>query len=454
MRRLAITVFSFLTVTCGGEGGELPPPEEVSPDVSIQDDQPKSEIAPDVTQIVKPLWNLVLPTGGATSHLARSEKGGIIYATGSGKVYAVQDSGNIEWTWPDDDDQMDVPAIDAQIYTPAVGKEGILYMGTGLHTLLAVNKNGSGRFSLDLDGDVTGAPAIPDGGKARLVVAATDAGSIYTVKDLGQLKPYVLAKRVGDKAIPDPLPGTQPIVAPVAADKENEVAIILGASNLYCFNLPDLYPLWTYPLPEGRTATSNPIMLADKSVLFATGAVPTGEYYEQHFLLRVDFYGNLMEGYPAAVDMQSKKTAIISLSQGIKDWLLLGTNNAGLVVFDMEGMSVFKSVSAQAENFMDVAQPVQGNDGLIYFNAFPSFIYVLSEQAEVLWYKDFDELDDPSIGAQLAPSSPLVLMDGTVVFHAGNFMYAVKRSDAGPSGATWPRFGGNDFNTGNFADPE
>jgi outer membrane protein assembly factor BamB len=442
-----------LASACSGDDGGMLPPTDTGEEKETRFGKPDGEDS-DATASgpCSSLWNLSLPTGGASTHPALG-KGGVVYVAASEALYAVSTDGKLMWAWPADDTEGKVPPVEAQLYTPVIGKEGVLYMGTGLQKLLAINKNGSGRFTIDLDGDVTGAPALPKGGKDQLIVAMTDSGALYTVKDLGQNKPWILAGRSGEKAVKDPVPGIQPIIGPWTQDGASETAFVLARSALHCFRVTDLEPLWSYPMPEGLVATSNMVMDDEGHVLFGSGGTPVGGEYQTHYVLSVTASGELVDGFPATVDLLGKVTTIVTLSQGIKDRILLGTTTAGLILYDVGSMYLYKTVTGQDQNITDVAQPIQSDDGHVYFGAFPSFVYALTEQAEVLWYKDLDELD-PSIGAQLRPSSPLILSDGTVIFHAGYFLVAAHCTDSGPANVAWPRFGGNDQNTGNYSDPE
>jgi len=398
-------------------------------------------------------YSMQLPTGGAGTHLALGE-GGVVHVTGSGKLYTLRadKTGTYHWIWPDNDTQGAVEPIDAQLFTPVVGSNGTIYMGTGDERLLAVNKGGEGRWVFELDGQFSGAPAVFKGAeKKNKIFVVTDKGSLYYIKDIGQEFPYDPWKKQGDQGIKNPKPGEQPIIGPKFGGGDDEQTIwVLSLSGMQCFDSTG-YPMWEYELPAEYTATSNAVMNGEGHAFFVAGKDPTGDYYHEHYLMEVNQAGEDGEGSNVFIDLPGITTEVVSLSIGNNDRLLMGTSNAGLIIFNQQTGKVYKHMVADEENFLKVAQPVQAKNGFIYMGVFPTWIYVLGMDGEVLWKLDLDAFD-PSIKAQLQPSSPLILSDGMVLFHSGQWVTAIECSDSGPSESPWPRFGGNDRNSGNIHD--
>lgn len=444
----------FAWVGCSSDGGSLPPPPgEIVSDKIGFGETGVEDTSSGVTCDIR--WSMQLPTGGAGTHPALGLNG-VVHVTGSGKLYTLHadQTGTYDWIWPDNDTQEAVEPIDAQLFTPVVASNGTIYMGTGDQRLLAVNKGGEGRWVFDLDGQFSGAPAVYKGADAKQkLFVVTDEGSLYCIKDIGQEFAHEVWKKEGEQAIQNPKPGVQPIIGPkFGGGAEKETIWVLSLSGMQCF-AADGFPLWTYQLPEGYTATSNAVMNDEGEALFVAGKDPTGDYFKEHYLMKVNQDGEDGEGSNVLIELPGIVTEIVSMSIGNNDRLLMGTSNAGLIIFNMKSGTVYKHMVADQENFLRVAQPVQAKNGFIYMGVFPTWLYVLGLDGEVLCRVDLDEFD-PSIKAQLEPSSPLILSDGTVIFHSGQWVTALKASDSGPSESPWPRFGGNDKNSGNMHDSD
>ena len=451
---------------CSSGGASLPPPpgETVSDKIGFGEG---SVVDTSNGVVCEKLWSMQLATGGAGTHPALSD-GGLAYVTGSGKLYALraEKTGVEEWVWPDYElrearesaVEPDVEPIDAQLYTPVVGPNGTIYMGTGDERLLAVNKSGKGRWVFDLGGYASGAPAVYEGCKKaeykNKVFVVTDNGLVYGIKDVAQNKAIEKWKMEGEQAIQNPKPGTQPIVGGrFGGGDELETIWVLALDGMECYAGWDGFHLWSYELPEGYTATSNAVMDGQGNALFVAGKDkdPDAPYYHEHYLMKVTSGGVDAPDSNVAIELPGIVTEVVSLSIGNNDWLLMGTSNAGLVIFNQKTGKVYKHMVADAENFLKVAQPVQAKNGFIYMGVFPTWIYVLGIDGEVLCSFDLDEFD-PSIKAQLQPSSPVILEGGPVMFHSGNWVTVIQVSDSGPSESPWPRFGGNDKNSGNIHD--
>jgi outer membrane protein assembly factor BamB len=401
------------------------------------------------------MWTRALGTSGGIAHPALGKTGNVHIASGE-KLYALDSgaTGALIWTWPDDDaGGMAAPV--GEVFTPVIGKEGALYMGHAVHAgegdeeaddcaLLAVDKNGHGRFRLPLDGCVTGAPAITS--EERILVL-TDRGALYHVKDIGATS-YAVWKHEGAEALNNPLAGAQPVVGPAALFGAERM-LALSVDALHCLDAKSGDPVWTFPLPAGYQATSNAIMDFDGNVWFIAGQGPVGEYFAQSYLFKVGTDGK--EAETSSTKVYGSPTRVVSLSQGNVGTLLLGTRNAGVISASADTGEMYWHYFPAEQNFETVAQPVQAADGLVYFAAERHWLYVIAVDGTYLWHV---KLDNPNevMGAALSPSSPILLPDGAAIFHGGHHVYAVQCTQGGPSTLAWPRFGANDRNTANIAD--
>ncbi|GEM_PF-4541647 len=445
MRLLPIMATLLLFAACSSDKA-LPAVDAAQEDqwvweVGFENSSPGDVAGEDACTI---LWQMKTYRSGATAHPAMSKQG-LLYLASYQKLYALDPAktGKEVWVWPDGDTQSGIGALDEQLYTPAIGLEGALALGSSAQRLLVINKNGIARFALEVQGPITGAPAISADKK---IVVVTDQGALYLVRDLGQNKPHIAWSKTGDEAFSDVLPGQQPLIG-LPADNGHEVIWLVRQSSVDRFDLETGDLLGQTPLPEGHTATSNAILDDEGRLWVATGSEPAGVYYGKSWVVGVQPDGALVPGTPMAT--WSAPTVVIALTQGAKETLVLGTRNAGVMLFSLITSS---KVWSGTKGYQDVAPGVQAGDGTLYFGAMPHWVLVYSEGGELAWQYRLDGEGD-ALGSQYPASSPIVMGDGTALFRNGNVMMALKCTDAGPaSGLVWPRFGGNDANTGNLAD--
>jgi len=460
MKATHVLLAGMLLVIAGScsDDGKLPPPKDIQPEFILFPDQTREDVVePGLTCEV--LWHKVLESSGGTSHPALGGFDTLYIASGQ-KLFALDatkgKAGPTKWVWPDDDEQSGI-APPGELYTPVIGEEGILYMGTNASSLLAVNKQGVGRFLLKLQGNISGAPAIPydDFDKYKYVMVATDEGALYRIFDEGddtqKDRSWFLE---GEDALPNPKPGIQPIIGPESVYGE-EAMMVLTLDGLHAFRVQkdtvNGQHMWTWMLPDGYEAATNPIMDGEGNILFVAGKDKQGggPYFKESYLFSVAPDGS--ETGQSNLLIYDSLANPLSISQGQQGTVIVGTENAGVFSFDVAGGKTTWQLFAAEQNFEGVAQPTQGQDGLVYFGAGRHWIYVVDATADTDWHL---KLENPreEMGAILWPSSPLIMEEGTVIYHNSNYVYAVKCTDAGPTSLAWPRFGGNDKNTGNIAD--
>jgi outer membrane protein assembly factor BamB len=432
---------------CTGNQGTLPPPQDIQPEGicvgSACFDGLNTEEDTGEGQLCQVLWTTTLGTAGGTAHLALG-KGDVIYAASAQNLYAIEKTGNQLWAWPQDDDQSGI-ASPGELYTPVIGSEGTLYMGTNAESLLAVGKNGIARFLQPLDGNLSGAVAVAQDG---YVMAVTDKGAVYHIEDRGTLGTFMSWKMDAEEKLPDFLVGIQPVIGP-AEFFGQETLLIPTRTALRAMAVEDGKKLWSRPLPDGFEITSNLMLDEDANVLFVAGREKNVEYYKESRLFQVDPNGELVvpEGFP----VWDNYTRVVSLSQGIQGTVLLGTVNAGL--FSMTaatGLANWRYVPKE-QNVEQIAQPLQTEDGFVFFSAGRHWVYVVSAVGERVWHQKL-EVPEELIGALLWPSSPVALGEGRVVYKNSNQIKAVQCLTSGPASLHWPRFGGNDYNSGNITD--
>ena len=444
-------------VGCGSTGRPLPPPDAevtVEPDVPviIGDGAGSNDadlIAPEPCKI---LWvkKSVAAGSGGTSHPAQG-KYGTLYVAGFGKLYAMGPSGQETcpdgscWTWPDSDAGGVVTPQDEQLYTPVIGIEGRIIVGSGMGRVLVINRNGTSRFAVTVDGPVSGAVSVAQDGR---FVVLDDTGSLRLVKDQAQNMPIQVWPTAGTRiGVDAPLPGVQPVISKNPTDA-SELILVPDQTGVSAFALSSGASPWKWPAAEGHTVTSHAILDKDGNALFLSGSdpVPNSDYFGRTWLNIVSPSGQALEGTPQLVYEGTAKAT--TLSQGRDQTLLIGTTNSGLLIYSR------KLASKQwqfFENFEALGEPAQASDGLVYFAARPDWMFVVSETAEKV-YRGRQEDPAAPQSADLAPASPLLLDTGVAIISSGHLLTALQCTDAGPAALTWGRFGGNNKNTGNLQD--
>ena len=447
--RLIIISLCIAVLGCNEEGGLLPTTDVQPETVVIKPDlNSGDEDTGRVPPVCEVKWSKALQTGGGMSHPAADKYDTVFVASGQ-KAYSLGEAGNVEWIWPDHDldwawpDDLDPPPP-WELYTPALGRERTLFMGSNGKHLVAVNKNGIGLYLIPLTADASGAPAIS---KDKRVIVLADDGSLYQIND-EQKK--VVWSLTGDDVLPAARPGMQPVIGPEEFYKE-EVFLALTKDSLHCLTVaPEIGTLtpkrvWQVTLPEGHESTSNPIMGEDGAVSFVTGSMLEGHYFKEHYLVTIPVAGP--EGEMEVQLIYEGLTKVISLTRGKHELVIMGTENAGAIAYDLVTDGIYWHYLPNEQNFEHVAQVAQAADGLLYLAAGRHWLYAVDELGAYHWHQQLEN-PDGGLGAILWPSSPVVLSDGIAVFHAGNQIYAVNCSDEPLADTPWPRFGSNNRNTG------
>jgi hypothetical protein len=376
---------------------------------------------------------------------------GRIYVGALGKLYALGETGTEVFIWPDQDDQSGVTVPEGMLVSPSIGNNGVIYTGLvangGGGGVLALNTSGMGKWYLDLETPVAEAPAVLQDGS--FIALGTD-GKVARVRDFGQDKPYVVWSGKPGEALGllTPVAGAQPVLDEVT-DGANPRLWVLYREGLLLLDL-DGGVKGSFLLDDNGDsavqATGNLLPSPDGSLCFPVASESLGP----------NLFAKLgvacLAGPAVALDykyLELGSGMIGSLSEGRDGTWLLGTSNLGLRLVYRETGAL---LGGHFESFQDCAQAVQGADGLIYFGAKPSWLKVLNVNGDLHW-QDALKNSEGELDAVLAPSSPLLFADGLVVFHAGNQIAGLKCGDSGPAGnAFWPRYGGNERNTGNLAD--
>jgi len=106
-----------------------------------------------------------------------SPEGGRGYLTND-ELYAIYPNGTLKWNYFEGDEQLD-------LYSPAIGPEGTVYVGSSEGKVYAINPNGTLRWSYTTGGNVESPPTIGPGGT---VYVGSNDGKLYAINPNGTLK--------------------------------------------------------------------------------------------------------------------------------------------------------------------------------------------------------------------------------------------------------------------------
>jgi outer membrane protein assembly factor BamB/pimeloyl-ACP methyl ester carboxylesterase len=121
------------------------------------------------------LWTYA--TGGEVNSSPAIDKDGIIYVGSEDyKLYAIKPDGTLKWTY----------SIGGGIYSsPAIGYDGTIYVGSWDHNLYAIKPDGTEKWHYSTGGGVQSYPVIADDG--AIYVGSYD-GKLYALNPDGTLK--------------------------------------------------------------------------------------------------------------------------------------------------------------------------------------------------------------------------------------------------------------------------
>ncbi|MCL5035713.1 MAG: PQQ-binding-like beta-propeller repeat protein [Chloroflexi bacterium] len=285
-------------------------------------------------------------------------KNGIIYV-GSGDrfFYAIRPDGTLAWNYR---------AGDSLLASPAISQDGTIYVGCNDKSLYALDPKGQARWIYVTGGAVKSSPAIEDDGT---VVFGSEDGALYAVSHLGAFKWKYQTQ--------------QEIFSSPAISPDGTVYIGGKDGSLYAVK-PDGNLRWAYKT-ENRILSS-PAVGDDGTVYIGSD--------DQHL-------------YAIAKDGKLKwrfKTGKLPSSPGIAHdgTIYIGSDDFCLYAITKEGNLRWK-FKAGADVFSSVAIDPDGN---IYFGGEDNTIYSLFPTGKLRWkLQTLDYLE----------SSPAISSDGVLI---------------------------------------
>lgn len=354
------------------------------------------------------LWQTKLgPIPGLPLSPALGKDGTIYVGCSDGKLYAVTPDGTIKW----------ITQISFKITaSPTVGKDGTIYVGDYSGRLFAVNHDGSVKWQVKvnesetLDDDILSSVSIgPEGNlyllSGKNLVAVGPEGSLLWSYET----PHVLMS-VG-----------------IAIDSKGVLYFTAMDSCIHAVN-PDGTVKWKFQTHKQEYGLS--------PAIGEEGTIYCGSW--NHYVLAINPDGSIK--WAVRTGWLISSTPAIG-SDGI---IYVGSGDHNLYAINPDG-----SLKWKYKTKGEVGSPSVGADGIVYVANDKGHIYAISPTGELLWkYKMHKRrFDNAMLGA------PAISEDGKLYFCARNTLHALKISSPGLAQSPWPKFGADNQNTGRVNAP-
>ena len=346
--------------------------------------------APDTLTIWR--FKLAAIEGGAVYSSPAVGPDGVIYVGSlDNSLYAVNPNGTLRWSYPTGDGIRS---------SPAMTTDGSVCVGSYDDALYAVNPDGTLKWSFPTDRSVYASPAI--GLDGTVYVGSLDQ-SLYAVNSGGSEK---WNTHIVKAAHSSPAVGADGTIYVGSQD-----------SSIYAVNTNGTVS-WEHK--TGGTIHSSPAIAAD-------GTVYCGSDDGALYALSAD--GTLRWSYQTGGSVQASP-AIASdgtVCVGSGDSCFYALNPNGTLKWRYRTGGILE------------AAPAVGSDGTVYFGSTDHYLYALNHDGSQKWQFESD-------GA--VRSSPTIGSDGTVYFTSDDgYLYALKGTSP-LAGSAWPKFHHDLKNTG------
>ncbi len=328
-------------------------------------------------------------TGGDVNSSPAVAKDGTVYVGSDDyKLYAIKPDGGVKWSYQSGN----------WIWSsPAIGPDGTVYAGSYDNYLYAINSNGTLKWRYNTGGFVDSSPAI---GIDGTVYVLSYSGDLYALLPDGRLK------------WTQPVSGTFGNSSSPAIYVVNDSIVIYVSSGMMLYAIVDLeiQPLmwWTRVISDFPFQFSSPTVSEDGTVY--VGAIKSGDGSVWAF----SYNGSLKWEYPTGSPVAS------SPAIGGDRTVYIGTANSGggeMLALNPDG-SLQWSFLTGGEIWSSPAIDRYGN---IYFGSQDNNIYALKKNGSPLW-------DTPYQTGGDVDSSPAITFAGTAG-GSGSLMYVGSNDD-------------------------
>jgi outer membrane protein assembly factor BamB len=322
---------------------------------------------------------------------------GVLYVGSSdSSLYAVNAEGTLKWRY--------LTGSEVQS-SPAIGSDGTVYFGSSDDYLRALDQDGNLRWSYRTSGYVRASPAIAADGA---IYFGSSDGYLYALNPDGTLRwRYETSGTVSSPCI--------------AADG----TIYVGSYNdsLYAVN-PDGTRKWGYDVGDNVNRAS-PALGADGTVYCGADRNRSGQSF---YAFSPD--GTLKWSYATGGDIRSSPAIA---SDGT---IYFGSGDYSLYALNPDSTLKW---SFRVGSRILYSSPAVSADGTVYFGSYDNCLYAVSPDGTLKWRYETD--GD-------VRSSPTIGTDGTVYFTSDDgYLYALKGTSP-LAGSPWPKFHHDLRNTG------
>ncbi|MFC1651004.1 leucine-rich repeat domain-containing protein [Candidatus Latescibacterota bacterium] len=326
--------------------------------------------------------------------------------------------------------------------SPAIGKDGTIYIGSMDSFLYAVNPDGTRKWRYRTNGPIWSSPAIGSNG---VIYVGSEDGALYAVNPDGSL----YWKYLTDGPI-----WSSPAIG-------NNGDIYFGSfDNIFYALKPDGTWKWEYEI--GTMMISSPSIGYDGSIYFGAFdgnlyALRTSGAFKWSFPIGGEIYSSPAIGEDGTVYIGNNTSLFAVNPDGTQKWdiyfenvvesspaigadgtIYIGVDDGYLYAIEPNSGSRIWSFGM---GNMIVSSPAIGNDGTIYVGSNDSGLYAVSPQGNEKWRFEADG----SIW-----SSPTIGNNGILYFGCYDWnLYAVDtKTNEGLADSPWPKFRNNTKNSG------
>jgi outer membrane protein assembly factor BamB len=266
------------------------------------------------------------------------------------------------------------------ISSPAIGSDGIIYVGSSDSFLYAVNADGSIKWSYPTGGRIEASPAIAPNG---ILYFGSDDNQIYCLTPGGKL---LWRHSTGGDVASSPA---------VAVDG----VVYVGSDDNYLYAInPDGTLKWQFQ--TGGNVEASPAIAADGTIYFGA---------DDNFLYALYSDGTLKWKHDARDDVRS------SPAIGSDGTVYFGTDSR--TIFDFYALNPDSTVKWVLSGDRVRSAPAIGTEGSVYFGSTDNHLYAMNPDGTLKWRY---------LAGANVDAGPAIASDGTIYFGSDdNFLYAL-----------------------------
>ena len=375
---------------------------------------------------------------------AIDNSGTIYFATGapfasasaSRSVFAINANGTLKWKYD----------VGINMYTPALGADGTVYIQDALCKLYALSSTGALKWTFSLSNQSNVGQTSPAIGNDGTIYVGADA--LYAINPDGTLKwKNSFSGGINDLNAIDYIRSSPAIasdgtiyVGATGTFAHCPGACIVGGALFTAVN-PDGTSKWNHSFKGTNAIFSSPAIGSDGTIYFGAETSTSGYVYA----LNPD--GTQKWRYTTNNTVRSSPAigADGTIYIGTKSYLGTKTatsTNAEFLALNQDGTLKWKySIDVDAADIY--CSPTIGANGIIYFGAETSYLYAMNPDGTLAWKYNTNN--------GINWTSATIKSDGTLYIGNNNGeLFSIKSKSFGLANSVWPKFRRNNSNTGKY----